>query len=205
MSALWRAPAPLTLASGSAARRMLLENAGIPLELLKAPVNEGEIAAQLIADRAQPQDIAAKLAEAKAREAARLAPGALILTADQTLDLDGQLFSKPPNRAAARTQLEALSGQTHQLHSAAVLVLGNRRLWAGTTSASLSMRELSPAFLETYLDFMGEDVTTTVGGYKLEGLGIQLFERVEGDHATILGLPLLPLLAALRDAGYLAA
>lgn len=203
MSAFWRAPTPLTLASGSAARRMLLEAAGIPLTVLKVPVNEREIAARLIVDRVQPREIAAALAAAKAREASRLAPGVLVLTADQTLDLDGQLFSKPSNRAAARAQLEALSGQTHQLHSAAVLTLGNRKIWAGTSSASLTMREFSPAFIETYLDLMGEDVTMTVGGYKLEGLGIQLFERIEGDHATILGLPLMALLAALRDAGYL--
>jgi len=184
---------------------MLLEAAGIPLTVLKTEVNEGKIAAQCIADRAQPIEIAATLASAKAEAAVRLAPGALILAADQVLDFNGELFSKPESVEAARTQLTRLAGKSHRLHAAAVLRRGSETIWTGTATATLVMRMVSADFITAYLDIAGEDVTTTVGGYKLEGLGIHLFERIEGEHATILGLPLLPLLAALRDAGYLSA
>lgn len=200
----WLAEAPLILASGSVARRMLLEAAGIPLEILKAPVNETAIAATLLAQHEDPQAIAVALAHAKAEAAAYKRPDALILAADQTLDHDHALLMKPVDRAHAAGHLRRLCGDVHHLHSAAVLRRGETVLWAGVASARLTMRAFSDAFLETYLDAMGESVCETVGGYQLEALGVQLFERIEGDHATILGLPLIPVLHALRDLGALA-
>lgn len=201
----WLSPELLVLASGSAARRVLLEAARIPLEVLKAPVNEAAIAQTLLLQRETPHAIAIAMAHAKAEAASRKAPDRLILAADQTLDHQGRLVMKPENRAHARGQLLALRGDRHFLHSAAVLRKGDRVLWAGVSSASLTFRMFSDAFLETYLDAMGEAICDTVGGYQLEALGPHLFEEIEGDHATILGLPLLPVLHALRDLGYLAA
>lgn len=200
----WRLPAPLLLASGSAARRQLLEQAQIPIEVVKAPVDEGAIAATLLETRKTPAEIAIALAHAKAEAASRRFPGRWLLAADQTLDHDGRLLMKPVDRIHAEHQLRALRGQRHSLHSAAVLRHGERVVWAGIAGATLEMRGFSDEFLSTYLDQVGDIVTTTVGGYQLEGLGIQLFDTVEGDHATILGLPLLPVLHALRDAGCLA-
>lgn len=204
-NAFWRHPHPLTLASGSAARRALLEAAGIPLAVLKAPVDEGTLAAKLLAAQTPPRDIALALAHAKAEAAQKAEPDALILTADQTLDHRGVLLMKPADRAQARQQLGALRGEEHLLHSAAVLRRGNAILWAGAASARLAMRAFSDPFLDAYLDAMGPTVCETVGGYQLEALGVHLFESIEGDHATILGLPLLALLQALRHHGLLAA
>lgn len=204
-SPFWLSPEPLVLASGSAARRALLEAARIPLEILRAPVDEAAIAQTLILQRETPHAIAIALAHAKAEAASRKAPDRLVLAADQTLDHQGALLMKPENRAHARGQLLALRGDPHFLHSAAVLRKGDRVLWAGVTSARLTFRMFSDTFLETYLDAMGETVCETVGGYQLEALGPHLFEEIEGDHATILGLPLLPVLHALRDLGCLAA
>jgi septum formation protein len=204
-SALWLSPEPLVLASGSAARRALLEAAQIPLEILKASVNEAAIAQTLLMQRETPHAIAIALAHAKAEAGSRKAPNRLILAADQTLDHQGKLLMKPANRSHARAQLLALRGDPHFLHSAAVLRKGDRVLWAGVASARLTFRVFSETFLETYLDAMGEAIRNTVGGYQLEALGPHLFEETEGDHATILGLPLLPVLHALRDIGCLAA
>lgn len=203
VSPFWLEAEPLVLASGSAARRTLLEGAGIPLEILRAPVDEAAIAATLVDDGHAPDAIATALAHAKAEAAARRAPKRLILAADQTLALGRDLFMKPKDRGQARRQLGLLRGKTHALHSAAILRRGDAVLWAGIASARLTMRAFSEDFLDHYLAAMGESVTVTVGGYALEALGIQLFEAVEGDHATILGLPLLPVLHALRDLGAL--
>ncbi len=200
----WLGAARLVLASGSPARRMLLEAAGIPLEILKAPVDETAIAATLLEQRATPQAIAIALAHAKAEAASRKSPERLILAADQTLDHDNALLMKPVDRDHAADQLRRLRGGVHHLHSAAVLRQGETVLWAGVASARLTMRGFSDAFLEAYLDSMGATVCETVGGYQLEALGVQLFERIEGDHSTILGLPLIPVLHALRDLGVLA-
>lgn len=201
----WKAGAPLLLASGSAARREMLEAAGIPLQVIRAPVDEGAIAATLLETRKTPAEIAVALAHAKAEAAARRHPDALLLAADQTLDHQGRLLMKPVDSEHARSQLLSLRGNTHLLHSAAVLRRGNTVLWAGIASASLRMRDFSEAFLDAYLHRMGPAVTTTVGGYQLEALGIHLFESIEGDHSTILGLPLIPVLHALRDLDCLAA
>lgn len=204
-SPFWLLPEPLVLASGSAARRALLEAAWIPLEILKAPVDETSIAQTLLLRRETPHAIAVALAHAKAEVASRKAPDRLILAADQTLDHQGALLMKPENRDRARGQLLALRGDPHFLHSAAVLRRGDRVLWAGVASARLTFRAFSSTFLETYLDAMGGAICDTVGGYQLEALGPHLFEEIEGDHATILGLPLLPVLHALRDHGCIAA
>lgn len=204
-SPFWLSPEPLVLASGSAARRALLEAARIPLEIQKAPVDEAAIARTLLLQRETPHAIAIALAHAKAEAASRKLPDRLVLAADQTLDHQGKLMMKPENRVHARRQLLALRGDPHFLHSAAVMRRGDRVLWAGVASARLTFRAFSDVFLETYLDTMGEAICETVGGYQLEALGPHLFEEIEGDHATILGLPLLPVLHALRDLGCLKA
>lgn len=199
----WRLSDPLVLASGSSARRALLEAAAIPLEIIKPDLDEAALAAPLVAAGQSPKGIAQALARAKALAVSASYPDRLVLAADQTLDLAGQLGMKAPDLASARTQLRALRGTTHQLHSAAVLARAGAVLWQGSQSANLTMRAFSDAFLEAYLAAMGERVLTTVGGYELEALGVHLFANVEGDHATILGLPLHPVLAALRDNGAL--
>lgn len=201
----WRAAQPLALASGSVTRRQLLEAAGVPIDVIRAPVDEGAIAAALLETRTPPDEIAIALAHAKAEAAARKHPDRLLLAADQTLNLAGRLLMKPADRLHAKQQLMRLRDNDHQLHSAAVLRRGDTVLWAGIASATLQMRAFSPDFLEQYLDAMGDTVTTTVGGYQLEGLGVHLFAAIDGDHATILGLPLIPILHALRDLGSLAA
>lgn len=203
-AAFWLAERPLVLASGSAARRALLEITGVPLEIAAAPVDETAIAAALLDRHASPHEIASALALAKAEAATLLMPDRTILTADQTLDHNGRLLMKPTGRAQARDQLRQLCNSTHSLHSAAVLRSGDRVLWYGSASAKLTMRNFSDEFLETYLDEMDSAVFSTVGGYQLEALGPHLFSRIEGDHATILGLPLLEVLSALRDHGMLA-
>lgn len=204
-SSFWLDAAPLVLASGSVARRALLEAAGIPLEILKAPVDETAIANSRMADGETPRALALTLARAKSVAAAEKLPGRVILTADQTLDHDGTLMMKARSRAEAATQLRGLRGRAHCLHAAACLSRNGSVIWADVTSATLTMRDFSDAFLQSYLDAMGESVCDTVGGYQLEALGPHLFEAIAGDHATILGLPLQPLLAALRQTGLLLA
>lgn len=198
-SVFWTAEEPLVLASGSITRRLLLESAGIPVEVVRAPVNESSIAATLLEQRETPAGIAIALAYAKAEAAARRWPERLLLAADQTLDHEGRLLMKPVDSEQARRQLLGLRGQRHELHSAAVLRRGDEVLWSGIDSASLRMRTFSDAFLELYLAATGDVITTTVGGYQLESLGVQLFESIRGEHSTILGLPLIPVLHALRD------
>ena len=201
----WLEPTPLLLASGSAARRELLHAVGLPFDVGPVPVDERAIAAELLESRTAPREIAVALAHAKAEAASRRHPDRLIVAADQTLELDGVLFGKPSDRAAARRQLQRLRGKAHWLHSAAVLRRGEGVLWAGVASARLTMRPFSDEFLDTYLSQAGDAVLTSVGAYQLEAEGLLLFDSVEGDHPTILGLPLLPLLHALRDSGALAA
>lgn len=199
-SPFWHAAHPLILASGSAARRALLDAAGIPVEICKPDVDEVAIAADLRAKGTSPKEMALALAHAKAGKVARRHPDRLLLAADQTLDDQGRLMMKAEHPAQARAQLEGLSGRSHRLHSAAVLRRGDAVLWAGVETATLHMRTLPPAFLDAYCAAMGETICETVGGYQLEALGIHLFARIEGDHATILGLPMLGVLQALRMA-----
>lgn len=204
-SPFWLAKSPLLLASGSMTRRALLESAGLPVEVLKAPVDEKAIAATLLEQRTPPREIAIALAHAKAEAASRKTPDRLLLAADQTLDHAGSLLMKPVDRDHARQQLMRLREKTHYLHSAVVLRQGESILWSGVSSATLTMRAFSDGFLDIYLDQMGPVMCETVGGYQLEALGAHLFEEIEGDHSTILGLPLMPVLHALRDLRFLMA
>lgn len=198
---LWLAADPLLLASKSSARRKLLAAAGVPIEVQPAELDERAAAAGAASQ--SPDAIAAWLAREKAVGVAKRNPGRLVLGADQTLALDGELFTKPPDRAAARAQLMALSGRSHELHSAAVLVQNGTVLFETLGTARLTMRALSEQFLELYLDAAGSAATESVGAYQIEALGIQLFERVDGDYFAILGLPLLEVLRFLRQHGCL--
>ena len=200
---LWLIDKPLVLASKSAVRHALLRDAGIPVEVAPADIDERAIEQR--ADTSDAGDVAALLAREKARAIATRLPGRLVLGADQTLALGARRFSKPPDLAAARDQLKALRGRTHELHTAIALLREGAVVFEHREVARLTMRAFSDAFLEGYLEVMGSAVTTSVGGYQLEKVGIQLFERIEGDHFVILGLPLLALLQYLRQSGCLAA
>jgi septum formation protein len=197
---LWRGGAPLVLASASMARQAVLHAAGIPFDVHPAGIDERAIEA----GTAGAGEVAALLARAKAAAVAARMPARLVLGADQTLALGSRLFCKPANKAEARDQLRALSGRTHALHSAVAVMRNNDELFAHIEVARLTLRPLSEDFLDRYLDVVGDAVMQSVGGYQVEGPGIHLFERVEGDHSTILGLPLLPLLQYLRRAGFVA-
>jgi septum formation protein len=201
--AMWLSAEPLVLASRSAVRRTLLEAAGIPVSVHAADIDERRLEAQ--AQSTPATDIAAQLAAAKASVVAKSSPRGLVLGADQILTLDGKRFAKPADRAAARSQLRSLAGRTHELHSAIVLVQDETTLFQIADTARLTMRALSDRFLDRYLDLVGAAATASVGAYQLEGPGIQLFERIEGDYFTILGLPLLPVLDFLRRHGCLMA
>jgi septum formation protein len=198
---LWLEAKPLVLASKSAIRRTMLEAAGIPLEVRPADIDERMV--ETAAAPSSPAAVATLLAREKALAVSRYLPQRLILGVDQTLDLAGRTLSKPPDRDAARTQLQALAGRRHELHSAVAIVADGRVLFQFTDTARLSMRVFSGEFLDAYLAAAGEAVTASVGAYQLEGLGVQLFERIEGDYFTILGLPLLAVLDFLRGRGSL--
>ena len=201
---LWCTASPLVLASGSLTRRDLLISAGIPIDVCRPAVDERAIEAELAQDGPNAAKIARGLATAKAASIGNAKPGQLVLGADQTLECEGVSFHKPADAAAAARQLEWLSGKTHQLHSACSLFQDGREIFAAVTSARLTMRPLSSAFIRAYLDTAGTSILASVGAYQLEGLGIHLFSSVEGDHSTILGLPLFPLLSFLRQHGSLA-
>ena len=198
---LWLAARPLVLASRSKARRALLEAAGIAIEVEPASIDERAVEAR--AGTSGAGEAAALLAREKARAVAGGKPERMVLGADQTLALGERRFSKAADRAGARAQLLALRGRTHTLHSAVAIVRGGAVLFEHVDAAQLTMRAFSEQFLDSYLDAVGDAATESVGCYQLEGMGIQLFERVEGDHFTVLGLPLLPLLQWLRQAGVL--
>jgi septum formation protein len=199
---LWLAAQPLVLASKSDVRRNILQAAGLPVEVKPAAIDERAVEARNHAKT--PGDMALLLAREKARAVATLMPGRLVLGADQTLVLGQRRFSKPADRAAACDQLKALAGKTHELHSAVAVVRNDATLFEQSAVARLTMRAFSDRFLEYYLDAAGEAATTSVGGYQLEGAGIHLFERIEGDYFTILGLPLMPLLQFLRRERFVA-
>jgi septum formation protein len=193
---LWLAAAPLVLASRSAIRRSLLETAGVPMEIFPADIDERGLEAG--APLQAPVAIATLLAREKATVVSRLKPGRLVLGADQMLSLDGERFAKPADRAAARAQLRTLCGRTHELYSAIAFVQDGAVLFENVGVARLTMRSFSDRFLEAYLDAAGSAATASVGAYQLEGIGIQLFERVDGDYFTVLGLPLTVALDFLR-------
>ncbi|HWW36214.1 MAG TPA: Maf family protein [Xanthobacteraceae bacterium] len=200
--AFWLAPAPLILASRSAARRRLLEAAGIPIELCPADLDERALEGNAVPQ--SPTAVAALLAREKAAMVARAHPDRLVLGADQTLALGAKRFSKSPDRLAARAQLQALRGRTHELHAAIAFVQDGAVVFEHVETARLTMRAFSDDFLNRYLDTVGDAVLASVGGYQLEGLGVQLFESIEGDYFTILGLPILQALDFLRRQGCLA-
>jgi septum formation protein len=198
---LWCLDKPLVLASKSAVRLALLRDAGIAVEVVPADIDER--ATEQRADASDAGEIAALLAREKARAIAARLPGRLVLGADQTLALGARRFSKPPDLAAARDQLRALRGRTHELHTAIALIREGQVAFEHREVARLTMRDFSDGFLDSYLEAMGLAVTASVGGYQLEKAGIQLFERIEGDHFVILGLPLMALLRFLRQSGCL--
>ena len=193
------------LASSSAVRARLLAAAGIEAIVDPAAIDETRIKDESRAHGRDAGDCALSLAEAKARSVALRHPGTLVLGADQMLECDGRWFDKPADLDEARAQLEALSGRQHQLITAAAVVRDGAVLWRVLERSLLTVRRLSAAFLDRYLAAMGKRVLATVGGYELEGLGAQLMAQVEGDYFAILGLPLLSLLAFLRDQGALEA
>lgn len=201
--ALWLAADSLVLASRSVARRTLLQAAGIAVELKPADLDERSVEANALSQG--PAAIAAFLAREKAAAVAALCPGRLVLGADQTLALGARRFSKPVDRASARAQLAALCGRTHELHSAITFMQDATVLFEHVDTARLTMRSFSQHFLDHYLDDVGTAATASVGAYQIEGPGIQLFERIDGDYFTILGLPLLPALDFLRQRGCLTA
>lgn len=198
---IWRGTTPLILASQSLARQALLAHAGIPFEAIPARLDERAI--QLASALSAPGEIAGLLARDKALFVSQKHLDRFVVGADQTLILGDRLFSKPAGRAEAAAQLRALAGQFHELHSATAVARDGEILFEDVSIARMTMRPLDDAAISAYLDAAGEAVTTSVGAYQLEGLGVHLFERIEGDHFTILGLPLLPLLKFLRSQGLL--
>jgi septum formation protein len=194
----------LILASASSSRARMLRDAGVPFTQTPAQVDEDAVKESLLADGVDPAGVADALAELKALRISNSAGDTLVLGADQVLSFDGELISKMPDIAAARALLQRLSGKRHELISAAVLARGGAIVWRHAGHVRLQMRTLSDAFLDDYLAREGEVLLKGVGCYRLEGLGAQLFERIEGDYFSVLGLPLLPLLAQLRELGALA-
>jgi len=197
----------IVLASTSRARREMLAAAGVAFTVEAADVDEPAIRKTLLAAKsaATPPQIADALARAKAEDVSQRHKGSLVIGGDQVLALGAELLTKAKDEAAARAALKKLRGMTHKLHSAVALAVDGRVLWTHTGTARLKMRDFSDAFLEEYLTRAGDRIGQSVGAYELEGLGVQLFDNIDGDYFTILGLPLLPLLAELRAHGMIAA
>ncbi|HSI00490.1 MAG TPA: Maf family nucleotide pyrophosphatase [Reyranella sp.] len=194
-------PSPrLILASASPSRRQLLASAGLAFDIEPSGIDEEEVTRSL-GSRAAPQELASTLAEMKAVKVSGRHPEAFVVGADSTLACNGRLFDKPPTLDAARRQLQALRGQTHELFSSVVVAHSGQRLWHWSERARLTMRQMNDGFIDTYLGRAGAGVLSSVGAYQLEGLGAHLFTRVDGDYFTILGLPLLPLLSFLAGHG----
>lgn len=203
-ASLWLADRPLLLASRSAIRRQMLEAAGLPVDVETADIDERGLEAAQRKAGAGPAQVAQALAIAKATAVSRLRPGRLVLGADQTLDLGGEALHKPADLDGAASQLRRLSGRTHALHSAAALVRDGQVLATAIDAAHLTMRPLDGAMIDRYLAAAGTSVLASVGAYQLEGLGVHLFARIDGNHFTILGLPLTAVLDSLRDHGAVA-
>ena len=197
----WAPAQPLVLASASQHRHRLLKAAGLRFDVKPAEVDEAVSKRALVEAGAEAAAIAGALAREKALVVSATLPEALVIGADQVLDCEGQLFDKPGGVAAARSQLRRLRGRTHQLHTGVALAHNREIVWQRTDTASLKMRAFSDVFLESYLADAGEAIWGTVGGYEIEGLGIQLFASVCGDSSTIIGLTMLPLLTELRARG----
>lgn len=195
----------LVLASASAARRGMLERAGVAFEVRPAEIDERAVQDVLMGDdsEVEPADIAELLAEAKARDVSERMPGALVIGSDQVLEFEDEVLNKPADLEQARASLKLLRGATHQLHSGVALALDGEVVWSMVDSASLAMRPFSDRFLAAYVAEEGDGICSSVGAYRLEGRGLQLFDRIDGDFFTILGMPLLPLLAELRARGAL--
>ena len=193
----------LILASKSASRRAMLDAAGVAYEAIPANIDERAIEDGLAG--ATPPEIAEALSVAKAAALAALHPDRLVLGSDSLVVVDGQRFDKPTSRENAAEHLRFFSGKTLELHSAAALVRGDTCLWSASSQALLHVRQLSEAFIDHYLDSEWPEVSFTVGVFRIEAMGVQLFERIDGDQFTILGMPLLPLLEALREEGQLIA
>ncbi len=192
-------PADLVLASASPFRRQLLENAGISFRAVPAEIDERAVEAPLARAGGSPEDIALVLAEAKAMEVSGRYPGALVIGSDQTLSLGDEVLHKVDTMEEARKRLLLLSGKTHHLNAAIALARDGETVWRHVSVASLTMRSLDPGFVGRHLSQAGDTVLSSVGAYQIEGVGIQLFETIEGDTFTIMGLPLLPLLRQLRE------
>lgn len=192
---------PLILASQSPFRRALMENAGLAFKAIAAEIDERAIEAELERLSPLPSDVALHLAEAKAMAVGAANPDCLVIGSDQTLSLGDRVFHKPTDLADAKTHLTALSGKTHALNSGVVIVANGEVKWRHVSTAQLTMRPFSEAFMDRHLARVGDRVLGSVGAYQLEGEGIQLFEAIDGDYFTIIGLPMLPLLAQLRAMG----
>ena len=195
---------PVVLASASASRAAILEGAGVIFETLSAGVDETSVKTELLAASATPRDIAERLAAQKSRAASRMRPDALVIGADQTLELDGALVDKAESLEAGRARLKALRGRFHELHAALALAENGRTVWRHAESPRVTLRAFSDAYLDGYVGRNEAAVLGSVGCYYLEGEGAQLIERIEGDYFAVLGIPLLPLLALLREKGALA-
>ena len=193
----------LILASASHVRARLLRAAGLEIDVVPSAMDEAEL--KKSAAHYDTETLALRLARAKAEQVSYPHPESYVIGADQILDCDGTLFDKPIDRAAAADHLRRLRGRTHRLVTACVVAKAGATAWEHVSAPRLTMRDFSDAFLEEYLSHAGDDVTASVGAYKLEDVGAQLFERIEGDYFTILGLPLLPLLSFLRQQGLVAA
>lgn len=193
----------LILASGSATRLEMLRLAGVEVSVERPNVDEASAIESLVAEKARPRDIADFLAELKSVRVSGRHAGAMVIGADQVLSLGARVFQKPRSRAEAREHLLALRGQTHVLSSAVCVSRDSNVLWREVREARLTMRDFSERFIDDYLQQAGEEILGSVGAYQVEKLGIQLFSRIDGDHFTILGLPLIPLLEFLRTHGIL--
>lgn len=190
---------PIVLASSSPFRRTLMENAGLVFESCAADVDERDIERRL--EAASSDEVALALARAKAEEVSRRFPGALVIGADQTMSLGSRVYHKPTSLEQARESILSLSGRTHRLNSAVALVRNGVLVWEHIAHADLTARNLSEAFVQRYLARIGDKAFSSVGAYQLEGEGINLFSRIDGDYFTIIGLPMLPLLEQLRAHG----